>query len=347
MHYCNQQCKERDFEEAHRIECCVTKLCKTPFVNPAAGRIQTWLPVLRLYSVLQGEYYGDDEVPSTLYDESKRSTKNLLSHTEQLKNDTQVIDDLEKMAKVLSPGADIKELVQELVRLAGVWNTNAIALPDETGKHMIGSGIFVKSSYFDHSCRPTAIFHFLGDNQEMEVRAIAHIPKSVRPKVNYLLKDNTTYPGVMERRKDLWEKWNFECDCELCSAEAETGQTRINFKVIGQKMYLLKELLDAHEDAPVQNDNERKTVFMRGREVLELLRSVFNAYDQRIVDLMCTIFARVVDSSKDTNMKSEIEKFAGECVNHINRSYGQHCNTMATLTAAILENEITPTPSHE
>jgi hypothetical protein len=50
-----------------------------------------------------------------------------------------------------------------LLKLAGIFQTNAFTIYNEDETQELGSGIYIQASIFDHSCKPTAVFCSKGD----------------------------------------------------------------------------------------------------------------------------------------------------------------------------------------
>lgn len=46
---------------------------------------------------------------------------------------------------------------ENLLKMYGIWRTNAFAASNEDESKYIGSTLYVLSSAFDHSCRPNAL----------------------------------------------------------------------------------------------------------------------------------------------------------------------------------------------
>jgi hypothetical protein len=64
-----------------------------------------------------------------------------------------------------------------LLKLAGIFQTNAFTIYNEDETQDIGCGIYIQASIFDHSCKPSAVFSSKGDVccKELSIVKITHL----------------------------------------------------------------------------------------------------------------------------------------------------------------------------
>ncbi|KAL2064031.1 hypothetical protein VTL71DRAFT_4525 [Oculimacula yallundae] len=79
---------------------------------------------------------------------------------------------------------------------------------------LLSTGLWIKSSYINHSCLPNLTRAFIGDM--MIIHANSDIPPNTELTHQYLAPE-TSY---LTRRKKFPLHWDFTCDCLLCSTEA-------------------------------------------------------------------------------------------------------------------------------
>ena len=123
-----------------------------------------------------------------MYDGTTRSFHNFVSYAEEIKRGRKLSNFIPQLANQLSATLkDYPQLCTMFFKYAGIWNINAIDIPaEEDAKEILGAAIYLRASYFDHACGPTAFFRFLGQSHELEVRAIHQIESNDAPRVCYL-----------------------------------------------------------------------------------------------------------------------------------------------------------------
>ena len=79
------------------------------------------------------------------------------------------------------------------------------------------TGIFIKASYFNHSCYPNARRSFIGDM--IIVRATRDIPADSEILIWYV----PPQPGrTWEQAQEGLQSWGFQCSCVLCQQDKKT-----------------------------------------------------------------------------------------------------------------------------
>lgn len=103
-----------------------------------------------------------------------------------------------------------------LFRIALILRQNTMETYDELKNLPIGHAIYLFSSLFNHACRPNCVRYFTG-NQIKIVQKATLIPANNELTITYGLDQNLAYK---DRRKQLKERFDFECLCADCCNES-------------------------------------------------------------------------------------------------------------------------------
>jgi hypothetical protein len=117
----------------------------------------------------------------------------------------------------------------------------------EDSEEIIGAGVYIQASCFDHACRPNASFRFPGQGQDVEVRAIHPIQKYGDVRVSYLKE----YLTKEERLLALRRHYHFECECEMCLLE---NNEEVEAGLIPREILLLSKMDDDWKEILVYGD---------------------------------------------------------------------------------------------
>lgn len=117
------------------------------------------------------------------------------------------------------------EAVRTRLRYNGI-STSALSIPSASyTSHSpikpLSRGIWIHSSYMNHSCNPNVRRSFIGDL--MIVRAQTHIRRDAEIRVDYV---SCLWP-VTQRWQMLLSGYGFHCDCERCMSEAATPRRSV------------------------------------------------------------------------------------------------------------------------
>lgn len=96
--------------------------------------------------------------------------------------------------------------------LVSRYSANAFEMEPGTEVEPASSGIFLKASSINHSCRPNAFFAWNENLRQMTVHAMVDIPGGEEITVSY----NYPFTSLESRQKTLRELYGFECDCSAC-----------------------------------------------------------------------------------------------------------------------------------
>ena len=107
------------------------------------------------------------------------------------------------------------------LQLLGLFGSNSITIPklgsDSTGPSRPKAAIFPTLSRINHSCSPNVVWSWNKQRNKEELRAIVDMntgTEMIASYVNILLPSNI-------RREELSYKYNFNCECQLCSLPSE------------------------------------------------------------------------------------------------------------------------------
>ena len=121
------------------------------------------------------------------------------------------------------------EFSPELVeRVFNIYRTNAF-----------NNGLFLNLAKFNHSCYPNAEI-VVNEDATRDVIAIDDIEKGKEIVHNYL---NNVYEAT-SRRKEIWERWNFYCNCRFCDTQKDLKNmmilSEIEKEILEQKISIEK-----------------------------------------------------------------------------------------------------------
>ena len=120
---------------------------------------------------------------------------------------------------------------------------NDIEHAEATHVPLVSIGIWLLTSFINHSCTPNVVRIYIGD--VCIVRAITDISEGEEIFTSYF--PLSLFPGVQDRSNFL----GFKCDCKLCEFERKPNVRDIISKLIGLEEYLLP-CVDVHIDLLTQ-----------------------------------------------------------------------------------------------
>ncbi|KAF8467778.1 hypothetical protein BDZ91DRAFT_848377 [Kalaharituber pfeilii] len=203
VRYCGKTCQKYDWRRAHRHECPVFAKLQ-PRVLPASVRACIRLLLLRKYGELKGES------GNTVWRGILRLRGHEEGHVESEKK-REMIPLMAKAAQTYSGTAESEELVRGLYCKTLV-NTFSIAAPN--GTETIGNLFDPYAALFNHSCEPNCTLEFSG--KEVFVVALRDVKEGEEARIAYVDVEGV---DVEKRRKELAERWFFDCECGRCKTE--------------------------------------------------------------------------------------------------------------------------------
>merc|ERR1712061_973757 len=104
-----------------------------------------------------------------------------------------------------------------LEQLLRVWILNCF----EHSEAPLGYSTYFLSSFMSHSCFPTAVWYYEGD--DFVLRARTDIEAGDEITLSYLSED-ALLESVAARRKHLKESKHFHCECPRCAAPVDKAR---------------------------------------------------------------------------------------------------------------------------
>ena len=108
----------------------------------------------------------------------------------------------EAMEKAASSGCD------KTLALLEVFSVNSIGTPKG------GSGLYLRCSRCNHSCKPNAYFRLSKDGQHLTLIARRPIMSGVEITISYLPESDLLRP--QKHRQEILNNWGFTCQCGRC-----------------------------------------------------------------------------------------------------------------------------------
>ena len=118
------------------------------------------------------------------------------------------------------------------LRMMGIYQANSLTIRDQDklkGRDL-GSGVFCLTSRLNHSCSPNCVVSFSA-GAHCEVRCV----RPVRAGEELLASYVSPLLSRADRQKLLAAKYNFTCDCEVCTASPQEVETndRLRREILG------------------------------------------------------------------------------------------------------------------
>jgi len=203
-----------------------------------------------------------------LIDGSSRCFNEMMSHLEQIKADTDRITFFEKICHNFRSCEIEYDKTQLLLLFCRVCVNSFSILNEDLNE--IGTGIYIESSVFDHSCLPNAAPVFNGIS--LDIRAIKNIPAGQSIRINYVdLKANKD-----KRQTQLRRQYYFDCKCEKCESISDAN---IDFSLVKR--------LDVELDELIANGNDWHQAYSIGVKSIPVYHQIYGDYHPDIsVQLM-------------------------------------------------------------
>lgn len=207
MYYCSSRCQAKDWRNVHSLECNYYAL-DSQSEYPVLVK-KTWHRfVLRVLLIVTKHPAKATEEIDTFH--GPRSFLSLLNHNEEMLSTSteksrlafQMACDFEKLGVPITKKFFCDIFGKLIINSFSIFGNNGIRL---------GSGVYIASSVFNHSCYPNATYVF--DGLKMQVRAVKEFDSEKEPpRISYL---DWKLPKK-ERQSRLLEQYYFLCDCYRC-----------------------------------------------------------------------------------------------------------------------------------
>ncbi|XP_054157602.1 histone-lysine N-methyltransferase SMYD3-like, partial [Oppia nitens] len=198
--YCSRKCQsEATEQDNHRLEC------------PVMMNRPLWTMTRLITRVIKRLEKSDTDM-EVVIGNHKRDWSCLMDHYDNIVKDYSVMRDFELIYDDLCLiFGDTLPKMETIISIYGKLLINSFAIQDPLMKP-IGRAIYLGPSIFDHSCRPSVSFMFIGT--QLYIKAIKSMPITdiTDLKISYIDEFETTD----ERQKILRSAYYFDCDCERC-----------------------------------------------------------------------------------------------------------------------------------
>ncbi|KAL7467388.1 hypothetical protein ACHAXS_007625 [Conticribra weissflogii] len=210
---------------------------------PKGTRILSEAPLFRLTRILYNTKAGEDQVIKSLKSLDKERQRAFFA----LRN------------------------VHEGNPVLGIVRTNALAL----GSNATESGIFLRASRINHSCRENAQNIWNAGIGQLTIHALRDIDEGEEITISYL----ADRAGYEDRQKSLKEKFKFDCKCHLCmmppdrrkESDDRLSKIRALDKMIfvsancapnlNQQLYLVRCLLQVIEEEGIWDNSIQRAYY--------------------------------------------------------------------------------------
>ncbi|CAF9933562.1 hypothetical protein IMSHALPRED_009393 [Imshaugia aleurites] len=157
------------------------------------------------------------------------------------------------------------------------------------------SGIFLKASRINHSCRPNAFFSWNLLLHRMTIHAIVDIPAGEEVTVSYV------FPFfALAHRRDVFRKhYGFECDCPVCCLELASAQRSDQRR---HRIETINLAIQECDDAPSNNDEDELEMVL---EFIELAKD-----DHLDGQFLAHMYSRARECYEDRGSKELALKYA-------------------------------------
>lgn len=234
VYYCSEECKNIDYVQHSQDECGILKAMETDEYSSA---IITEMKLLirtlsrKSMELLHADEEGDVDMPN---DNGLRYEDycQLVSNRENFPQATiesleyWICDYIRRLGEwVGSRTEDNIELLDILLRN----RCNAFYIqgrlrdsPSTAGMTGVsrGCGIYVRNSFFNHSCRPNVNYWVVENSLRVECTAAEAAASGEELCISYI----DTQQDLASRRAKLLESYLFTCDCPRCTEEEANGE---------------------------------------------------------------------------------------------------------------------------
>nr|ADD38416.1 SET and MYND domain-containing protein 3 [Lepeophtheirus salmonis] len=206
IYYCGKQCQRSSWKETHKHECKYLKMLdiKEPHMD--------LLLIIRTLCKLR--YDGGYSKKVSLPNGCSRRFGDLMSHKENVLMDPQLYTMFYRYIGIIKNklGGALEINESEVLDIFTKMSINSVFILN--GKFLnFGSCLSLEFSAIDHSCRPNAVYMFIG--RTLVVKALCDIANFDDVRVTYT---DITQPRRM-RRNFLKDQYFFDCTCEECTED--------------------------------------------------------------------------------------------------------------------------------
>ncbi|EGC28624.1 hypothetical protein DICPUDRAFT_159919 [Dictyostelium purpureum] len=238
--YCSIHCKYIDYNQ-HRFECQIFKELDTeeysPFllseikllvrtlsrkwleesINSSAGVDESEISKINTYNQYKNPSSLIPQDNGLRYNDYADLVSNVENYNESLKESLSywICKYIVKLAAKIDKEEDEDELLNILLRN----RCNAFYIQgrprDGTSGESRGCGVYVRNSFFNHSCDPNVNYWVVNNTLEVECTLLKNVKEGEELTISYI---DTSAP-LNKRREKLLEGYLFTCLCTKCKAD--------------------------------------------------------------------------------------------------------------------------------
>lgn len=205
--YCSVNC-EKESWSIHKFECPNMKRIDPKIVPDSVRMLSRVIYKMKYFKGSESKgFYG-------VQPDEYRQFKDLESHCNELVKTPEKMADIICVTNIIQDYMGEDESIpplEELIEMYGKIMINSFNIMDPC-MLIIGSGLYLGSSRFDHSCAPNAVATFSGTN--LSIRLLKTIPQFSWSTV-FISYIDVLQP-TSKRVEELQKSYFFECKCEIC-----------------------------------------------------------------------------------------------------------------------------------
>ncbi|KAJ5176124.1 uncharacterized protein N7482_002001 [Penicillium canariense] len=238
--YCDRTCQSKDWKFAHSLECSIFQRLK-PQVLPNNARALLRM-VLR---TSKGKYTTQELGIFT----------NLETHIQEIQEVQAHLDRINLTSKAVKNYSETDMTQEAIMAYAARLDLNSFNLTTAMYDR-IGLYLHPYAALINHSCDYNAVVGF--DGEELYVKAMRPIKKNEQIFISYI---DTTTPNEV-RRKELSERYFFDCQCTKCAKGTDTPEDQ--FTETPEDMSILeiaeKQALELMQQASTSNGKPEEEI---------------------------------------------------------------------------------------
>ena len=215
--YCSPECQKSDWKKFHKLGECRIYAKHGSKITSNFARF-----ALRLLLLHQKRPEQLEKLVK-LIDGNERSFYDLKDHIDEIKNHEQRVQGfIATFSLFNSIGLQFDSEI--LFKIFCKLCINSFSILD-TSLNEIGTGLYIETSIFDHSCQPNSAPVFNG--LHIEIRSLKNVPLGDPVTINYvdMKASRSTRQGMLKAQ------YYFTCQCPRCTNEGESEDASISNEI--------------------------------------------------------------------------------------------------------------------
>jgi len=243
--YCSLQCIKTDWVE-HKATC---PKVEERVINEEKGR-----GLFTTRDVKKGTVVFEESA-LILIKSDKNLYKNVLEEHKKLNK-----DEKKKL------GSLHYQAVAGRKKIFSIWNANALST-QVSSSDLAEEGVYYRVALINHSCSPNTVINFTTE-KKIKMIALKDLKKGEEVHISYLRPETEFREELLkqDRQKILRTRFQFSCDCSVCSLAGQDLQR--NEKIKAEICGLVSKLVQCRDMADI--DNVQKSLCLQ----LEITKSI-------------------------------------------------------------------------